>query len=193
MMVVTDPDELNIVTDAINPGRPLPAAADTMDLVLSDITVCKTPAIGINPSQNDTETYIHTDPTAEWLSLKTSQFAGIPTSPKDFCEISPKDDDGAVRPAYNAGDVPSILTTPGVRVEGQTVLTNGVNVGSRPGTPAAPGALVGGARRTVVAGQELRMRIANCAHLRYFPSPPHGRWPMDAGLSTDRGRYRHHQ
>jgi FtsP/CotA-like multicopper oxidase with cupredoxin domain len=165
MIVVTDPAESAIVAPAA--GAVLPADADTMELVLSDITVCKTPAMGMNPSQNDTGTYINADPTAEWLSGQTSQFG---PSPKDFCEISPKDDSGNATAVYAAGDVPSIVTTtPGLRVEGQTVLTNGVNVGGRAGTPAAPGALAAGAAtRPIVSGQGLRIRIVNCAHLRYF-------------------------
>jgi FtsP/CotA-like multicopper oxidase with cupredoxin domain len=165
MIVVTDPAESAIVAPA--PGAVLPADSETMEIVLSDITVCKTPAVGMNPSQNDTGTYVNADPTAEWLSGQTSQFG---PSPKDFCEISPKDENGAATAAYAAGDVSSIVTTaPGLRVEGQTVLTNGVNVGGRAGTPAAPGALaVGAATKNILSGQGLRMRIANCAHLRYF-------------------------
>jgi len=165
MIVVTDPAESAIVAPAA--GAVLPADADTMELVLSDITVCKAPATGMTPSQNDTATYINADPTAEWLSGVTSQFG---SSPKDFCETSPKDDGGAATAVYAAGDVPSIVTTaPGLRVEGQTVLTNGVNVGGRSGTPAAQGALAAGAvTKPVLSGQGLRMRIVNCAHLRYF-------------------------
>ncbi|HWZ44626.1 MAG TPA: multicopper oxidase family protein [Candidatus Saccharimonadales bacterium] len=168
MIVVTDPAEAAIVAPAA--GAVLPANTDTMELVLSDITVCKAPAMGITPSQNDTATYMNADPTAEWLSGVTAQFATLSLSPKDFCEISPKNDDGGAAAVYLAGDIPSIATTAaGPRVEGQTVLTNGVNVGGRAGTPALPGALAAGAvTKSVVSGQGLRIRIVNCAHLRYF-------------------------
>jgi len=163
MIVVTELAEPSIVEPAA--GAVLPA--DAMDLVLSDITVCKTPATGMNPSQNDVETYIHADPTAEWLSGASSQFG---PNPIDFCELTPVDENGAPRAPYAAGDVPSLVTTtPTLRVEGQTVLTNGVNVGGRPGSPDMPGAApMSAVRRPVVRGQGLRMRIVNCAHLRYF-------------------------
>ena len=139
-----------------------------MELVLSDITVCKAPASGMTPSQNDIATYpVAQFATAEWLSGQTSQFAPAPI---DLCELSPNDERGNAGPVYAAGDVPSLVTTAaGLRVEGQTVLTNGVNVGARGGTPTAPGALAAGAvKKSVVAGQGLRMRIANCSTLRYF-------------------------
>jgi FtsP/CotA-like multicopper oxidase with cupredoxin domain len=163
MIVVTDPLETSIV------GTVLPA--DTVELVLSDITVCKA------PGQNDTATYANADPTAEWLSFSSSgqkvQFPpppALPINPIDFCELSPVDDDGNPTSAYAAGDVPSIVPTgPVVRVEGQTVLTNGVNVGGRAGAPGAPlGLAPGASTRGVVPGQGLRMRILNAAHLRYF-------------------------
>jgi hypothetical protein len=49
------------------------------------------------------------------------------------------------------------------------VLTNGVTVGGRAGTPAAPGALAPGAQtHPVLSGQGLRLQIANCATIRYF-------------------------
>jgi FtsP/CotA-like multicopper oxidase with cupredoxin domain len=49
------------------------------------------------------------------------------------------------------------------------VLTNGVNVGGRLGTPAAPGALAAGAvTKDILSGQGLRLQIVNCATLRYF-------------------------
>ena len=163
MMVVTDPLESDIVAPA--PGFVLPAdtPSETMELVLSDITVCKAPAA------NDSVTYpVAAFGAAEWLCGVTAQF---PPSPEDLCELSPTDEEGDPLGApYAAGDVPSLVTSsPGLRVEGQTVLTNGVNVGARAGTPGAPGALVAGAvKKTVVSGQGLRMRIVNCATLRYF-------------------------
>src|SRR5207249_8799239 len=124
-------------------------------LVLSDITVCKT---GNALDPNDTVTYPDpTDPMKfpnpadrpEWLSGLTAQ---VGPTPKSLCEIAPggnaMNDDGTAPPAasYVAGDVPSLAMAVVQRhTEGQTVLTNGVNVGGRLGTPAAPRALVGGA------------------------------------------------
>src|SRR5437588_6223542 len=71
--------------------------------------------------------------------------------------------------AYAAGEVSSLMKMTDRSNEGQTVLTNGVNVGGRAGTPALPGMLAPGATtKTVIQGQGLRMRIANCATLRYF-------------------------
>jgi FtsP/CotA-like multicopper oxidase with cupredoxin domain len=52
--------------------------------------------------------------------------------------------------------------------EGFTVLTNGVNVGARAGTPAAPGTLaVGASSLKVQAGQGLRLQIVNPSPVRY--------------------------
>jgi FtsP/CotA-like multicopper oxidase with cupredoxin domain len=174
MIVVTDPLEANIVS---TPGvdRALPAATDTLQLVLSDITVCG--------ATNATTTYV--DPTslppgdgAEWLSGATAQAA---PSPRALCEIAPAgsatNDDGSPRTAadggnYGAGFVPSGLRPPGGVnfCEGQTVLTNGMNVGGRLGTPAAPRGLVtpAPAPKSVLSGQGLRLQIVNCAVIRYF-------------------------
>jgi FtsP/CotA-like multicopper oxidase with cupredoxin domain len=181
MIVVTDPLEANIVS---TPGidRALPATTDTMQLVLGDITVCRTPGVA-PPAGNDTATYV--DPTtlpaadrAEWLSGVTAQ-AG--PSPKALCEVAPAgsatDDDGnPATSSYSAGFVPSGVRpafggTPN-QVEGQTVLTNGMNVGGRLGTPAAPGGLVSlpgtPPPKGVLSGQGLRLQIVNCATMRYF-------------------------
>jgi FtsP/CotA-like multicopper oxidase with cupredoxin domain len=156
MIIVTDPDETTLV------GNTLPSALDTRQLVLSDITVCT----AANP-----DAYASLGG-AEWLSLATSQPG---PKPADLCELpNGVDDDGMVAMAYLQGDVPSLMkmTTPPVRVnEGQTVLTNGVNVGGRPGTPSAPGVVVLDAstyRLPVMSGQGLRLQIVNCATTRYF-------------------------
>ncbi|HET7463270.1 MAG TPA: multicopper oxidase domain-containing protein [Longimicrobium sp.] len=164
MIVVTDPNEAALV------GSVLPAAADTRQLVLSDITVCKA------PGANDAATYV--DPTTipvaadrpEWLSAATSQPSPTPVT---LCEIMPagdaRDDMGmAAMAPYAAGEVPSLIRT-GRTNEGQTVLTNGVNVGGRAGTPLAPQALAPGAQKlSVLAGQGLRLQIVNSATTRYF-------------------------
>jgi FtsP/CotA-like multicopper oxidase with cupredoxin domain len=162
MIIVTDPLEASLV------GSVLPAAADTMQLVLSDITVCKA------GGSNDASTYV--DPTTifpatdrpEWLSGATSQNGPTPVQ---LCELpGAKDDDGnAAAASYAAGDVPSIMGQGPPLVEGQTALTNGVNVGGRKGTPAAPGPLEAAAvTKDILSGQGLRLQIVNCAHLRYF-------------------------
>jgi FtsP/CotA-like multicopper oxidase with cupredoxin domain len=53
--------------------------------------------------------------------------------------------------------------------EGQVVLTNGMNVGHRAGSPSAPGALAAGAYTLdVTAGQGLRFQLVNAATTRFF-------------------------
>ena len=53
--------------------------------------------------------------------------------------------------------------------EGQTVLTNGTNVGARGGTPASPGALAAGAQKLPVpAGQGYRFQMVNASAIRYL-------------------------
>lgn len=164
MIVVADPHEAALIASGVLPGP-----AGTKQLVLSDITVCK------SPGSNDATTY--PDPTTipvpdrpEWLSGATSQ--GGPT-PVGLCEIPPAgsaqgDHGGPAAASYAAGEIPSIVL-PGQTNEGQTVLTNGMVVGGRAGTPTAPGALsAGAAALDVQAGQGLRLQIANCATIRYF-------------------------
>ncbi len=170
LIVVTDPLEASLV------GGVLPAAADTMQLVLSDTTVCK----GVG-STDPTYLASYIDPMTiataadrpEWLSGRTNQ---VGPAPINFCEIAggATDEHGGVAPAnYLPGDIPSLVRGPGRLTEGQTVLTNGVNVGGRLGTPGAPGALVDGAPappapKNILSGQGLRLQIVNCAALRYF-------------------------
>lgn len=161
MIVVNDPHEAALVA-----GGVLPGPADTKQLVVSDITVCK--AVG----SNDAATYV--DPTtllpadrAEWLSGATSQPAPTPVT---LCELPTASDDHGMPAAvaFGAGDVPSMVRT-GRTNEGQTVLTNGQNVGGRLGTPMAPGALAPGAQTlNVLAGQGIRLQIANCSITRYL-------------------------
>ena len=157
LIIVTDPNEAALVASGA-----LPDATDTRDLVLSDITVCKTPGM------NDLETYLPPLDTAEWLSGATEQLGPTPV---ELCETAPLADDGtAGGPPFGLGDIPNIqIDGPGRTVEGQTVLTNGVDVGGRAGTPATPGLLAGGAETLpVLSGQGLRLRIVNCGTTRYF-------------------------
>ena len=69
------------------------------------------------------------------------------------------------------GDIPNnqTLAANGRTNEGQTVLTNGMNVGGRAGKPTAPGALAAGALTyTVAAGQGLRLELLNAATTRFM-------------------------
>jgi FtsP/CotA-like multicopper oxidase with cupredoxin domain len=172
MIIVTDP-----VLEA-GLGSVLPA--DTMQLVLSDTTVCKA---GTPADPNDTTTYI--DPgtiataadRAEWLMpppdpMNPTHFSQNGITPAQLCDIATAKNDagtGPPVPPYGAGDVPSLMGQGTPMAEGQTVLTNGMNVGGRPGTPDAPRPLPATSiTRDVLSGQGLRLQIVNCAHLRYF-------------------------
>jgi FtsP/CotA-like multicopper oxidase with cupredoxin domain len=168
MIVVADPNEAALVASGAIPGP-----ADTKQLVLSDITVCKAPGTNDKATYVDPTTVVPAANAAEWLS--GGIFQADPT-PFALCEISSPggsatNDDGtaAVVPYANRA-IPSIIRPGTGRVnEGQTVLTNGVNVGGRAGTPSAPAALAGGAQTMdILAGQGLRLQIANCATTRYF-------------------------
>ncbi|HEX6132019.1 MAG TPA: multicopper oxidase domain-containing protein, partial [Actinomycetota bacterium] len=156
-IVVTAPD------DTALRGTVLPSSAQTRTLVLSDLTVCKA------PGSNDTVTY---DPSLPWLdgTMGPLPAQGGP-DPEALCEGSPIDEDGDPRGAFAAGDVPNNQSHgPSGQVnEGQTVLTNGKNVGARAGSPSAPGALAGGASTLdVQPGQGLRLQLVNSATTRFF-------------------------
>ena len=82
------------------------------------------------------------------------------------------DEDGNAAHSFAAGDIPNIqtlATTAGTN-EGQTVLTNGMNVGGRAGTPSAPGrARAGRVRRSTSSpGQGLRLQMLNAATIRFM-------------------------
>ena len=75
------------------------------------------------------------------------------------------------RGPFAAGDIPNIQqAASGIAInEGQTVLTNGKNVGGRAGSPSAPGALAAGASTLDVRpGQGLRLQIGDTATTRFF-------------------------
>jgi len=136
-----------IVTEGLDAGLQgtlLPSAAETKTLVLSDITVCKA------PGSNDTVTFDASLPhvSGSWLG----QWQG--KAPNILCDVHPVDEEGNLRSPFNAGDVPNIMTGPPVG-EGQTVLTNGVNVGT-----SAP--------LNVQPGHGLRLQIINAAATRYM-------------------------
>jgi FtsP/CotA-like multicopper oxidase with cupredoxin domain len=183
MIIVTDPLEASIVS---TPGvdRALPEATYTLPIVLSDITVCRAP--GTNGPMYVDPTPLPAADRAEWLSGATAQTGPTPTN---LCEIAPigavdtfpwaTDDEGNYATvSYGANFVPSSIrpTNPGRvnTVEGQTVLTNGMNVGGRLGTPGAPAVgLVPGppappTPQGVLSGGGIRLQIVNCTTLRYF-------------------------
>ena len=167
MIVVKNPDEDTLVANGT-----LPAVAPSRRLALSDITVCKL--------LNDAATYVNPmslppADRAEWLSLATAQNGPTPAM---LCELPTALNDmgmlGTV--PFGPGEIPNIFNmTPGLSVEGQTVLTNGVNVGPRKGTPLTgpdPGpALVpdsGYMSISAQPGEGVRLQLANMAVTRYF-------------------------
>jgi FtsP/CotA-like multicopper oxidase with cupredoxin domain len=161
MIIVTDPNEAPLQQQAI-----IPSAADTHPVVLSDVTVC-------HAKPNDSATYASNAPHVSGASPFPAQM--LP-APLQLCDVTnapthPVDEDGADRGDYAPGDIPAIQlgVTRGRTNEGQTVLTNGKNVGGRGGTPAAPGALAPGAdAMDVQARQGVRLQFVNAAAIRYF-------------------------
>jgi FtsP/CotA-like multicopper oxidase with cupredoxin domain len=160
MIIVTDPNEAPLQASGA-----LPSPDQTRPIVLSDTTVCKT------AGTNDTQTYPTTLP---WVG---NAGGGPPLpvqanpTPKTLCEApTAVDGAGSLRSSYAAGDIPAIQQTVGGREnEGQTVLTNGVNVGGRAGSPAAPGALAPGASTLDVRpGQGLRLQLLDASAIRFF-------------------------
>src|SRR4051794_15500646 len=157
MIIVDDPSEA-----ALQQSLTIPPKADTHPVVLSDVTVCK------QQGQNPTNTYPTNAPHVSGASPFPAQ---EPPTPKDLCETTPIDENGATRGPYSAGDIPAIQTaiSNGRTNEGNLVLTNGKNVGARAGTPAAPGALAAGAETMdVQARQGVRLQLLNAAAIRYF-------------------------
>ena len=149
------------------------------------MTVCK------KKGTNDAATY---NPALPHVSGGALPLQEEPT-PKNLCEGPavganpyPIDEDGKVRGAFEAGDIPNIQTFAhaGQTNEGQTVFTNGRNVGGRLGKPEAPGALEAGASTlNVQPGQGLRLQLLNTSAVRYFrlrlTSPDRHPDPPDPG------------
>ena len=162
-IVITDPNEAALIAA----GR-LPSAANTRVLGLSDMTVCKAAGSNDKFTYDPGETDATFDPTLPWAGGPTLLKQAAP-NPVDLCE-SPFDKDGtALGGPLAAGDVPNVQKHSGRVNEGQTVLTNGVNVGGRGGTPGAPGALAAGASLLdVKPGQGLRLQVGNFATTRFF-------------------------
>jgi FtsP/CotA-like multicopper oxidase with cupredoxin domain len=165
MIVVTDPNEA-----ALQANGTLPPATQTKQLVLGDTTVCKT--------TNDTVTYPNPgNNTLPWVGNPGGgPLPAIPNqlgpTPATLCQTPTAIDDSGNTKAtsYNAGDIPAIQQNNGARTnEGQTVLTNGKNVGGRAGSPANPGTLSPGASElNVRPGQGIRLQLVNAAAVRYF-------------------------
>ena len=156
MIVVRDPHEAALASD-----RKLPPPERTLPIVLSDTTVCKA------PGANDAQTYPSNLP---HVSGKPLPVQAGPT-PKDLCETSPLDAHGEPRGPFAAGDIPNIQQHGplGVSNEGQTVLTNGVNVGFRSGSPSSPGGVFPSAKRFPMrADQLVRLQLVNAATTRYM-------------------------
>jgi FtsP/CotA-like multicopper oxidase with cupredoxin domain len=177
MVLVKDPSDAALQSSGV-----LPPASQTKPIVLSDITVCKA------KGSNDATTYKPGEPWVGGAVLPAQQ----PPTPKNLCEgpsvekpagvINPYpiDEDGNARGSFAAGDVPNIqsLNHAGPTNEGQTVLTNGRNVGGRAGSPCQPlgcpphtkpGALSPNASLlNVQPGQGLRLQLLNASATRYF-------------------------
>src|SRR3954452_3542198 len=81
MIIVDDPNEA-----ALQQVLAIPPKADTHPVVLSDVTVCK------QPPNNDANTY---PLTAKHVSGAANFPLQAPPTPKDLCETSPIDENGA--------------------------------------------------------------------------------------------------
>lgn len=156
-LIVEDPNNQALVDNGT-----LPAATNTHTMVLSDITVCRA------DGENGDATY---DPALPHVSGADPWGPQPGPSAPDLCE-DPIDGHGdKIESPLVAGDVPNIQIggTSGRVNEGQTVLTNGVNVGHRDGSPAAPGALASGASALdVQPGSGTRFQFINAAAIRYM-------------------------
>ena len=169
-IIVTDPNEAALIASGVIPGPD-----QTRTLALSDLTVCNA------PGHNDPKMYTHSgefNPPYVAGGELPDQTGQVPLL---LCETGPIDEDGASRGPFALGDVPNIqkaVVTASPTNEGQTVLTNGKNVGGRLGTPLltqagvpapGPGALLPGAfTMPVTPGQGLRLQIGNTATIRFF-------------------------
>lgn len=162
-IIVTDPTEAPLIA-----GGVIPNASRTRTVVLSDITVCKSPT-------NDPVTYPPGGSTP-WAGPGPYPGQASPF-PTHLCD-TPIDDHGVLIPGpLPGGTVPNIQIDPLAPVpgpqarmnEGQTVLTNGVNVGARAGSPASPGLLSPTASvLNVEPGQGYRFQMINSSAIRFM-------------------------
>ena len=164
LMVITDANEESLVRTAAFPSRPLPTAAQTIPLVLSDVTVCRNPppvpaGAETNPITNY-PTVSQPSPTPVFLCVRQADGGGA------------LDEMGANRStSFGLGDIPNVQQKlKGRTNEGNLVLTNGVYVGGRGGTPTSPAATLdpGAKSLKVRRGQGLRLQIVNSATVRFF-------------------------
>ena len=157
MIVVRDPLERLPQVNEL-----LPPPDRTLRLALGDTTVCKA------PGSNDAATY---NPSAPHVSGGPLP-AQPPPTPKDLCEIRPVDAHGAPRGPFAAGDIPNIQQSDALADptnEGQTVLTNGVNVGGRAGSPESPGPHLPTMKAfPAVGNQQVRLQLLNASTTRYM-------------------------
>jgi len=164
-LIVADPNETTLQNNS-----KLPPQSETRTLVLSDTTVCK-------GAPEDTNTYNPGVPAFQSQPPPWSGFGAFPgqggPTPEKLCK-TPLNDDGIITATpLAAGDIPNIQVATAAGsipvVEGQTVLTNGKNVGARGGSPTSPGALAPGASTLPVrAGQGVRFQVVNAATTRYM-------------------------
>jgi FtsP/CotA-like multicopper oxidase with cupredoxin domain len=164
-LIVTDPGEATLQADGV-----LPSQANTKTLVLGDITVCKNPTSGSVTPKNDAHTYSG-GPWAGGGALPQQQAP----NPTDLCDTPIDEDGNPIGAPLNFGDVPNIQRLSGPTNEGQTLLTNGMNVGGRDGSPHAadadfpPGNLQAGAQTLpVLAGDGIRLQVINTAPIRFM-------------------------
>lgn len=154
-IVVEDPNDAPLVA-----AGTLPGPDQTMTLVLSDTTVCQ------EPGSNDARAHELTLP---WAGPGPLRAQGGPT-PEELCE-SPIDHHGrSLGAPLPAGSIPNIQkSAPGPHREGQTVLTNGHNVGHRDGSPESPGPLDPTADTVSVRpGQGVRLQVVGAAPIRFY-------------------------
>ncbi|CUS39247.1 exported hypothetical protein [Candidatus Nitrospira nitrosa] len=149
----------------------IPSAEQTKTLVLSDITVCNTPGAGTNPATFDDTVLPHVSGIQAWAINYQNHI--LTQSPLILCETYPLDANGNLRGAFTAGDVPNIQSPSltGSMSEGFTVLTNGVKVDARGGSPSAPAASSSSVLTNaleVKADQGLRLQIVNPSPVRYM-------------------------
>ena len=146
----------------------IPSTTQTKTLVLSDITVCNP---GNNPATFAGE-LPHVSGVQSWEINYQNRI--LTQSPFILCDYYPLDANGAYTPGlYAPGDVPNIQSPSltGPMSEGFMVLTNGVTVDARggsPSAPAAPSSSVLANAFEVQAGQGLRLQIVNPSPVRYM-------------------------
>ncbi|MDX1502157.1 MAG: multicopper oxidase family protein [Thermoanaerobaculia bacterium] len=162
-LIVEDPAAGELAAAGVIPVR-------DHTVVLSDVTVCKT------PGANDEQTF-PADPSLPWAGGGEFPGHALSPSPRELCE-TPRDATGRrVGEPLPAGVIPFVQAPRGCvsgrqpcRVNpGQWVLTNGGVAAGREGSPRRPGPLVGRARPLAVgSGEGLRLRLINASLIRFY-------------------------